>query len=192
VALAVAAKRPELVRALVVGDPPLDMDELVAWMTSEEFKYWFSALREFAGLGLSIGELSRRIAGIPVQAPGQEAQMRYGDSPDVDAVQIQRLAITVSQMDPGVLEYHAEGRAREFLEGFDIEQILGRITCPLLLVQGNPLLGGMVTDEVVKHVQSILPNAMHVLLGSAGHGLGMNTWEVAPLLRAVICFLESL
>ena len=192
VALAVAAKCPELVRAIVVGDPPIDVDELVAWMTSEGFKYWFSTLRELAGLDLSVAELSRRIADIPVQSPGQDGRIRYGDSPGVDAIQIQRLAITLSQMDPGVLEYHAEGRAREFLEGFDLDQILGRITCPVLLLQGNPSLGGMITDEVVKHVQSILPNAMHVLIETAGHGLGMDTWEVAPLIRAVTSFLESL
>jgi pimeloyl-ACP methyl ester carboxylesterase len=192
VALAVAAKCPELVRAIVLGDPPIDMDVLVKWMTSEGFKYWFSALRALAGMELSIAELTRRIADIPVQAPNQGTQIRYGDSPDVDTIQIYELAITLSQMDPGVLEYHAEGRASEFLEGFDLDKILERITCPILLLQGNTSLGGMMTNEVVKHVQSILPNAMHVFIGTAGHGLGLDTWEVFPLIRAVTSFLESL
>jgi pimeloyl-ACP methyl ester carboxylesterase len=192
VALTVAASCPELVRAVVLGDPPIDMHELVAWMTSEGFKYWFSALRELAGLNLSIAELSRRIADIPVQVPGKDTRIRYADSPGVDGIHIQQLAITLSHMDPGVLEYHAEGRVREFLEGFDLDQILGRITCPVLLLQGNPILGGMMTNQVVKHVQSILPNAMHVLIETAGHGLGLDTWEVSPLIRAVTGFLESL
>jgi len=192
VALAVAARCPELVRAVVVGDPPIDVDELIAWMTSEGFRYWFSALRELAGLDLSIAELSRRIADIPVGVPGQEARIRYGDSPGVDAIDLQQLAITLSHMDPSVLEYHAEGRAREFLEGFDLDQILARITCPVLLLQGNPSLGGMMTDEVVQHVQSILPHTTHVFIETAGHGLGLDTWEVSPLLRAVTSFLESL
>lgn len=191
VALAVAAKCPELVRAIVVGDPPIDMDMLLEWMTSEGFKYWFSALRQLAGLDLSIAELSRRIADIPVQVPGQATPIRYGDRPEKDAIQIQQLAITLSHMDPGVLEYHAEGRAMEFLEGFDLDQVLERITCPVLLLQGNPALGGMMTDKVVKHVQSILPNAMHVLI-EKDHGLGMDTWEVSPLIRAMTSFLESL
>jgi pimeloyl-ACP methyl ester carboxylesterase len=192
VALSVAAKFPELVRAIVVGDPPIDMDELVAWMTSEQFTYFFSTLRNLAGLDLPIAELSRRIADIPVQAPGKEVSIRYGDSPGIDSVKIRQLATTLSHMDPGVLEYHAEGRAKEFLEGFDLDQILARITCPVLLLQGNPSLGGMINDEVVMHVQSILPNAMHVLIETADHGLGIDTWEVAPLLRAVTSFLLSL
>ena len=78
VALAVAAECPELVRAIVVGDSPIDKEALVAWMTSEGFKYWFSALRELAGLDLSVGELCRRIADIPVQAPGQDARISAG------------------------------------------------------------------------------------------------------------------
>ena len=78
------------------------------------------------------------------------------------------------------------------LEGFDMDQILARITCPVLLLQGNPSLGGMMTDEMVKHTQSILPNAMHMLIESAGHSLGTDTWEVVPLSRAVTSFLESL
>jgi len=192
VALSVAAQCPELVRAIVVGDSPIDMDILVGWMTSEGFQHYFFALRELAGLDHSIVELTRQIADIPIQVPGQDTRIRYGDSPGVDAIQIQQLAITLSHMDPGVLEYHSGGRAREFLEGFDLDQILARITCPVLLLQGNPSLGGMMTNEVVKHVQSILPNAMHVLLETADHGLGMDTWEVAPLIRAVTSFLESL
>jgi len=192
VALGVAAQRPELVRAIVVGDSPIDMNVLVGWMTSEGFQHYFSALRELSGLDHSIAELTRQIADIPIQVPGQDTRIRYGDSPGVDAIQIQQLAITLSHMDPGVLEYHAEGRAREFLEGFDLDKVLGRITSPVLLLQGNPSLGGMMTNEAVKHVQSILPNAMHVLIETAGHDLGLDTWEVSPLLRAVTSFLGSL
>lgn len=191
-ALWVAAQCPGLVRAIVVGDFPLDMDWLVGWMTSEGFKYWFSVLRELAGLDLSIAELSRRIADIPVQVPGQDTRIRYGDSPGVDVIHIQQLALTLRHMDPGVLEYHAEGRAREFLEGFELDMILERITSPVLLLQANPSLGGMMTNEAVKHVQSILPNAMHVFIETAGHDLGLDTWEVSPLLRAVTSFLGSL
>lgn len=192
VALGAGAQCPELVRAIIVGDSPIDMDGLVEWMTSEGFKYFFFALRAPSGLDLSIAELIRQIADIPIKVPGQEARIRFGDSPDVDVIQIQQLAITLSHMDPGVLEYHAEGRAREFLEGFDLDKILERITSPVLLLQANPSLGGMMTNEAVKHVQSILPNGIHVLIETAGHDLGLDTWEVSPLLRALTSFLGSL
>ena len=190
-AIWVAAQQPGLVRAIVVGDFPLDMEWLIKWMTSEEFQYYFSALRELAGSDHSIAELTRRIADIPVQVAGQDTRIRYGDTPGVDAIEIQQLAITLSHMDPGVLEYHAQGRAREFLEGFDLDKLLERTTCPVLLLQANPSLGGMLTDEAIKHIQSILPNVMHIFIETAGHALGLDTWEVSPLLRAVTSFLES-
>jgi pimeloyl-ACP methyl ester carboxylesterase len=190
-ALWVAAQCPELVRAIVVGDFPLDMEFLAEWMTSDGFQYYFSALRKLSGSGLSIPELTRQIADIPIQIPGQDTPIRYGDNPGVDVIHIQQLAIMLNHMDPGVLEYHAEGRAREFLEGFDLDKILERITCPVLLLQANPSLGGMLTDKAVKHIQSILPKAINVLIETAGHDLGLETWEVSPLLRAVTSFLES-
>jgi len=191
VALCVAAQCPELVKAIIVGDFPLDMDWLLEWMTSEGFKYWFSVLRQLAGRDISIAELTRRIADIPIQVLGQDTPIHYGDSPGVDAIEIQQMAIMLSHMDPGVLEYHAEGRASEFLEGFDVDKLLERITCPVLLLHGNPALGGMMTDKVVRHVQSILPEATHVFIESAGHSLGLDTWDVSPLLRAVTSFLET-
>lgn len=192
VGLSVAAQQPELVRAVIVGDSPIDMEKLVEWMASDEFQNFFSILRELAGLDHSIAELTGAIADIPIQVPGQDAHIRYGDSPGIEIIQIQQLAITLSNMDPGVLEYHAEGRVEEFFDDFDLDQLLKRITCPVLLLQGNPSKGGMMTNEAVKHVQSILPGAMHVFIEEAGHGLGLDTWEVAPILRAVTSFLETL
>jgi len=189
-ALAVAAKCPELVKAVILGDSPIDLEATLPWMNSEEFKYWFSTLQQMAGANLSITELSERIADIPVHVPGQSTPIRYGDTAGMDAIHIQQLAITICNLDPGVLEYHAEGRALELLEGFDLDQILGQIRCPVLLLQGDPARGSMMTDQIIKHVQSILPNVMHVLI-EKDHNLGMDTWEVAPVLRAVIGFLES-
>lgn len=57
-----------------------------------------------------------------------------------------------------------------------------------LPLQANPSLGGMLTNNVVEHVQSILPNAMHVYLETARHALGLYTWEVSSFLRAVTSF----
>jgi pimeloyl-ACP methyl ester carboxylesterase len=191
-ALGAAAQLPGSVRAVIVGDSPIDLDVLVGWMTSEGFKGQFSALQKIAGLkDRSIREIEREIGNISIQVPGQDTVIRYGDSPGVDAVHIQQLAITLSQMDPGVLEYHATGRAMEFLDGFDLDEILEKIACPILLLQGNPKFGGMMTSEVVNHVKSSFPGVGHAFLEAYGHGLGLDTWDVEPLLRSMTSFLDS-
>jgi pimeloyl-ACP methyl ester carboxylesterase len=191
IALGAGAQCPELVRAIIVGDSPIDMDRLGEWMTSEGFMYYFSALRALSRLDLPIADLIIQIADIPFKVPGQKDPLRFGDRPDIDVVNIQQLALTLNQMDPGVLEYHAEGRATEFIEGFDLDKSLESITSPVLLLQANPSLGGMMTDEAVEHVRSILPNVVHLYIEAAGHDLGLETWEVSPLIRAVTSFLGS-
>jgi pimeloyl-ACP methyl ester carboxylesterase len=70
ITLAVAAECPELVRAIILGDAPIDLEATLPWIPSEEFKSWFSALRRLSGLNLSITELSTRIADIPVYVLG--------------------------------------------------------------------------------------------------------------------------
>jgi pimeloyl-ACP methyl ester carboxylesterase len=192
VAVASAAYQPELVRGVIAGDSPFDLEVLVNWMTSDGFKSRFTALREIAGAQLSTAELTRAIAEIPVQIPGQDAMVNYADAPEMDAVKIQQLALTLKHMDPGVLEYHAEGRALEFLEGFDLDELLPKISCPVLLLQANPELGGMMTNAAVQYVQSILPDAQHVRFERAGHDLGLDSWQVSELLRVVVSFMEGL
>ena len=46
----------------------------------------------------------------------------------------------------------------------------------------------MMTDRVIDQALSILPNAMHVLLETNGHDLGLDTWTVGLVLRAVTVF----
>jgi pimeloyl-ACP methyl ester carboxylesterase len=193
VALSVAAQIPEYVKAVIVGDAPIDVKVLIEWMTSDGFKRHFTALLKIAEFeDRSVQEIAREIGNISIQVPGQDLQIRYGDSPGVDEIRIRQLAITLSHMDPGVLEYHATGRAKEFLEGFDLDQILENIECPILLLQGNPSLGGMMTDDVVKHIKAALPSTEHSLQEASGHDLGLETWEVSSLLRSIMSFLDML
>jgi pimeloyl-ACP methyl ester carboxylesterase len=193
VALAAAAKIPARVRGVIVGDSPIDLPVLVEWMTSDGFKRHFSALQKIAVLeDAPIHEIERQISNIPLQIPNQHTPIRYGDSPGVDEIQIQQLAITLRQMDPDVLAYHATGQALAFLEGFDLDNILEKIKCPVLLLQGNPSLGGMLTDNVVNQIKSRLPGTRHSYLETCGHDLGLETWEISPLLRTLMSFLVTL
>jgi hypothetical protein len=50
----------------------------------------------------------------------------------------------------------------------------------------------MIANESVAHMQSKLPSVAHVFFEEKGQDLGLDTWEVASLLRAVSSFLDSL
>jgi pimeloyl-ACP methyl ester carboxylesterase len=182
----------EKVQALILGDPPLSIERFLAIEGSEgKIRLW-RALRDVVGRGLSVPELAAALADLPISVPGQDAPMRYGDLPSTDAAHLQSWAKTLSQVDPDVAQYHAEGRLDEYVEKVDVDAALQQITCPVLLLQGDPSRGGHVDDGDAKHALSLLPDGLHTKLEGAGHDLGLGTWQVAPLLRAVTNFLESL
>ena len=192
VALDTAAQNPDKVRAIIIGDSPIDIEALLAWMNTVVFCSYFAALREIAATEHPLPELVSALADLLLPVPDQDPPVRYGDLPMADDAYLRNWAKTVSQMDPDILEYHAEGRAQEFLRDIDLDYILRKITCPVLLIQGNNALGGLMTDRAVAQSLEILPDVSHVRLEKTGHDLGLTSWEVAPLLRAVNDFLESL
>ena len=113
-------------------------------------------------------------------------------SPDSDAARHQAWAKTLSQVDADVILYHAEGRIDEYVENVDLDAALQQVGCPALLVQADPAHGGMVLDSERDHALSLLAQGLYVQLLGAGHNLGLDTWEVVPLARAVVSFLGSL
>jgi len=187
-----AARLPEKMQALIIGDAPLSTESIMTLETSEARISFWASLRELAASGRSVADLVSLLAHMPVSVPGQDQQVRYGDLQDVDSAALRGWAKTLSQLDPGVLEFHAEGRIEEILQDAGLEPWLRQISCPVLLLQGNPALGGLMTDGDVERALSVLPEAYHVQIEGAGHDIGLSTWEVAPLLRALTDFLESL
>ena len=152
----------------------------------------FSALRELAGSDKPLVQLTNELAEVQVNIPGKQGSIRYADQPGMDALELRQFAKTLSILDPGVLEYHAEGRVNEYLAGFDLEKMLPSITCPVLLIQGNPSLGAMMTDESAASALAVLPDAISVKIEGSGHDLLMNNWKEQSLLRAIFTFLDTL
>lgn len=101
-------------------------------------------------------------------------------------------AKTLSQADPELLDFHAEGRTQEFFKNLNMDTVLRQISCPILLLQGDPSHGGMLSNHEVEYVQSIIPEISHVIIKDVGHALGLDIWNVTSLLRAISNFLESL
>lgn len=174
IALMAAAELGERVRGLILGDPPLNLDRFLSYEGSEERIAAWRGLQELAGAKLSLPEMTAALAGSPL------------------TVEIRAWASSLCQVDPDVAAYHAEGRLEEYVEKLDLEGALRQVNCPALLIQGDPSQGGRVFDEDVEWVLGLLGEGAHAKLEGLGHNLGLDTWEVAPLLRAVSGFLESL
>ena len=78
-----------------------------------------------------------------------------------------------------------DGRA---FDSWDPELTLPQISCPTLLLQGNPELDALLSDADVKLALRLLPDAKHIKFPLLGHALFMH--QAKPVLDAVTSFLQ--
>jgi pimeloyl-ACP methyl ester carboxylesterase len=150
VGIGVAAEAPSDVRALILEDPPLGAFMGRPFTTRPEHNS-FVAMRDLSREGHPPEELARLLA---------------ARSPDGDALAARLRAWSLSQIDPDVLTLIIENRA---VDGYDLEARLQAVTCPTLLLQGNPDLGGALSDEEAGWAASLMPRCMLASMPDIGH-----------------------
>jgi len=182
VATMVAGEHSDKVKALIIGDSQLNLDPR---KTYERFsqgdltRMVFPIIRDLAASDLSLLEIARII----------------GEGSVTPASRFSALAI--SRHDPSAIgawvdcldSYEEYSR---MVEGFDCDRLISNISCPILLVQCNPELGGVLTDKEVKYIKSAHPDVSHVYLEESGHGMGIDEGKIAWVHGPLKDFLESL
>jgi pimeloyl-ACP methyl ester carboxylesterase len=164
ISLMIACNRPETVKALIIGDSPLNL---------RDFR---TILRGYSERWTTERELTMKT---------YEELLT-----DFDAESARRL----SQVDPEAFRYWIEGcedasAFDKLFEGYDISEMLPGIDCPVLLLQGNTKA---LPDTDVELAKSILPYIKHVFFKDHGHYLGLDTGDITDLLEAVNSILESI
>jgi len=170
ITIGVASEAPELVRAVVLEDPPLGAFDGRPFGTRPEARRFMST-RELVRQGLSARELAARLA---------------AGAPD-DPVGTRVRAASLSQLDPEVLTPIVENGA---IENYDLGERLRRLACPTLLLQGNPEHGGALADTEARWAASLIPDCAHVYLKDVGHGIRAANGDAFSQL--VMSFLEAL
>jgi pimeloyl-ACP methyl ester carboxylesterase len=183
VTAAVAAEIPEHVRAIVLEDPPFDT--MGSRITETPLYSYFAGARQLAGSQEPVAQLALRAADLEFVDPQTGVAKRVRDLRDAAAVRF--TASCLRRVDPRVLEPIIESR---WLEGYEWTGLLGRICCPVLLLQADPAAGGMLTDEDADTTAELIPDCTRVRLPRAGHVLHWErTQDVSNLVTA---FLEAL
>jgi pimeloyl-ACP methyl ester carboxylesterase len=152
IAIGLAAEHPDAVRAVVLEDPPLGFASGAPGAMRPEHPQ-FIAIRDLVAAGHSAPEL------VGILTPQMQHQ---------DGVMIRTRAANLSKLDPDVLTTYIEDRC---YTGFDLGERLRRVTCPALLLQGNPALGGALSDSEARWAASRMADCVHVSLPEAGHGI---------------------
>jgi pimeloyl-ACP methyl ester carboxylesterase len=159
-AVHLAAHCPTLVSALILEEPPLWGTTPVQWLD------YFRESHELASLGKTAAEL-REI----LQAQNTWDRTR---------------AVWLSQLDPGTL---AAALDKSLYAGFDAERLLKRISCPVLLIYGDPEKGSVLTREQVDVVRSAIPDCVADFVDAGHMPRGTQPMQTVMIL---INFLESL
>ncbi len=175
-----AADNPA-VSALIVGDSLITPSNLEAM-----YDPIFSQLHRLLLRGGSEQELARGIGKIEIQFPGISERLRLDELPGNSDSILMEWARTAIRTDPECLRMTLD---RSSHDGWDPERTLPRITCPVLLLQGNPELDGLLSDSDVTMAKRLLPQVRHVKFPLLGHALFMQ--QAKPVLDEVLRFLES-
>ena len=182
VAMAVASENSR-VKALIVGD---------SMITPEIFSHslytpLFLQLHRLLLRGESEEKLAAGIGNISIRVQGLDEPIRLEELPGNAPATILEWARCAIQTDPDALAMTVNGNS---FEGWDPALILPRISCPTLLLQGNPELDALLSDEDVKLALKLLPHAEHVKFPLLGHALFMQ--QPKPVLREIVTFLSGL
>jgi pimeloyl-ACP methyl ester carboxylesterase len=185
VALLVAARCAHCASAVVVGDSPLTRpagrpdprgasDETIA------------AWRDLAGGRLSIDEITEALKDAPARVPGQDRLVTMREKHGENSGYFPAMAANLYYNDPDMLTAVLDGT---MTAGYEVEDVLPAIRCPVLLLQGDPAAGGLMTDADVDRALGLLQQGQHVRLEGTGHAI---FWPDAQhVLRIVLEFLAS-
>src|SRR5205823_2688206 len=179
VALSVAAHCR--MSAVIVGDSMISPKNLA----SSIYHAMFAQLRDLLVKGGSQQHIAAGIGKIQLQLPGIDEPVAIADLPGNTPAVLLEWARSAMLTEPDVLTMAVEGST---YDQWQPESILPRISCPVLLVQGNPELDAMLTDSDVETAKRLLPSVEHIKFPLLGHALFMQRPD--PVLVAITGFLD--
>ncbi|MBX9788672.1 MAG: alpha/beta hydrolase [Pirellulales bacterium] len=184
VALAVAAELPLAVRAIVLEDPPLDTlgDQIAHTPYQAMFTAYYDLIKASTP---DVDILAAALADVLLASVAGGPKMKLGRLRDPASLRF--MARCLVDLDPAVLPPLVAG---QWLDGFSWQRLAERVKCPVLLLQGNAALGGMLSDTDATMASALLSRVTHVRVAETGHLLHWQATEAT--LRLTLAFLESL
>lgn len=175
IALMVAARCPDKVKALVIEDSPPSLDNYweIVDSSRDMFALWLSLKRS----AQSEQELSLALADAYKDYPGTTSQWTLF------------FAGCLWALDPTYFDSLLRDFDR-FVEGYDSRSILAKINCPVLFLRGETRLGAVMTDDEISWLQTNFSNVQCTMVDGVGHLLHLQEAGQAPVLAAMEAFLE--
>jgi N-formylmaleamate deformylase len=152
-AAALAAERPDLVRALVLEDPPIEP----GFHFDPDFvKGWQADLAIWATL-----------------SPQERHARAAAENPGWDPSETDPLGDAKAAVDPAVLDFTGSAAA------VDWSSVFSRIRCPGLLVTGDRSMGAIVSPQTAAATIRAWPAGRVAHVAGAGHCIHRDRWDEA-------------
>jgi pimeloyl-ACP methyl ester carboxylesterase len=179
-----ASRNPEKVKAAIILDAPLYMTA-----ASKRNSGWWDVNHAVTQMEGSLMDKVDAFRRLEVDMGG--SSVRVSDVYDEQGL-LDRVTC-LSMVDPGVLETKIESllddeAAREYQGWYNPTEVLPMIKCPVLIVQSGD--GVALPDDDLNEALRLIDDVTSLRL--AGHGLGIERWDVGDILRAITPFLDSL
>jgi pimeloyl-ACP methyl ester carboxylesterase len=175
VALHLAAECPEQIAGAVLEDPPFHT--MGRNIDATPYRAQFAGTQSVARRGGDIETMTDALADI--RLPGPSGEVRLGDLRDRASLRFS--AECLAHTDPDIFTPLIAG---EWLDGFDHAALWPRVSCPLLLLQGDPKSGGALTDDDADFAERTLKQCRRVRFDGVGHQIHRtNPAHVAAVLR---------
>ncbi len=182
VSLFLGAHHPECFRAQILGDCIVFGSEMTGTVLPSMFKEVYDLIRD----GKPYEQLRREVPEMCLESP-LFGRAPFKMFPGCDDPYLSAWARSLSQLDPDVLKMTLDGRT---LAGWHPDELISRIKCPTLLLQADPKMGGLMTDDDVDKIRRASPDVQVSPMKGVGHSLHM--YDPAPILRALMNFLVTL
>lgn len=169
------------VSAVIVGDSMISPKNLA----SSIYHTIFFQLRDLLVQGGSHEHIAHGIGKVQLQLPGIDQPVAIAELPGNTPAVLIEWARSAMLTDPDVLTMAVEGST---YDQWQPESVLPRISCPVLLLQGNPELDALLTDSDVETAKRLLPTVEHINFPLLGHALFMQRPD--PVLKAITEFLN--
>jgi pimeloyl-ACP methyl ester carboxylesterase len=175
VAIVAAARRPDLFRALAIGDTPLSVSTLRPQL--KQGRPMVTVWRDLAASDRTRAQIAEALRDMRVNFEGRSG--RAEDLMAKDSPWFSFMAECLRDLDPTMLDAVIE--FDEMHAGYEADRLLPEISGPVLLIQADPAYGGALSDEDVAVARSLLSDVRVVRIDQVGHSLYPG--KIAALLR---------
>lgn len=186
VALMLAAQYPQWVKLVIAGDSPLGNASWHALLIKSRAR--LTAWRDLAGDRLPLAALVEALKASPIEVAGRAEPATLLETFGADSPVYAGLAANLRQTDPDTLSALID-ELEETTRGFETDQLMPNIRCPVLLLQADPAYGAAMTDDDVRRALPLLRRGTHLRISGMSHVLHNERKE--PVLAAIRQFLST-